>query len=129
MRILYQALEQLALELPYGDDISQTTRAVAMIFHDEILYLPWNNRAAALDKLSKPQAPQHLTALVLREMQRHARAILLEQGCGIFAEGQANPVSPLPEDHAAIVQRVWDGLGQAPAWSAFESQIIKLADR
>ena len=26
----------------------------------------------------------------------------------------------------AVVQRVWDGLGQAPAWLAFESQIDKV---
>lgn len=129
MRTLYQTLEHLALELPYGDDISQTTRAVFLIFHDEIWHLPWNNRQAAHDKLCDRSAVQHLIALVLREMQRHARAILLEQGCGIFAKGEAQPTSPLPDDHAAIVQRVWDGLGQAPAWSAFESQIDKLASR
>ena len=128
MRTLYQTLEHLALELPYGDDISQTTRAVFLIFHDEIWYLPWRNRQAAHDKLSERVAVQNLIALVLREMQRHARAILLEQGCGIFAEGKAHPVSLLPEEHA-IVQRVWDGLGQAPAWLAFESQIGKLANR
>ena len=130
MRTLYQTLEQLALELPTnGDDISQTTRAVSLIFHDEILYLPWRDRHATHAKLSAPQATRNLIALVLREMQRHARAILLEQGCGIFEEGNVHPTSPFPADHAAIVQRVWDGLGQAPAWLAFESQIGKLADR
>ena len=129
MRTLYQTLEHLALELPCGDDISQTTRAVFLIFADEIWYLPWSNRQAAHDKLSERRSVQNLIALVLREMQRHARAILLEQGCGIFEEGNAHPTSPLPADHAAIVQRVWDGLGQAPAWMAFESQIDKLAAR
>ena len=126
MRTLYQTLEQLALELPYGDDISQTTRAVSLIFHDEILHLPWNNRHATLAKLGQPNATRHLVALVLREMQRHARAILLEKGC---EEGGAHPVSPLPEEHAAIVQRAWDALSTAPAWTAFESQIDKLATR
>ena len=126
MRTLYQTLEQLAIELPYGDDISQTTRTVALVFHDEILFLPWTRRAEARDKLTAPRAVQHLVALVLREMQRHARAILLDQGCGIFEEGQARPTSPLPNDHAAIVQRVWDNLSVAPAWIAFESQIDKL---
>ena len=124
MRTLYQTLERLALEMSHGDDISQTTRAVALIFHDEILYLPWSNRQMVHDKLSAPRAPQHLIALVLREMQRHARTILLEQGCG----GAHSPY-PLSEEYAAIVQRVWDGLGQAPAWSAFESQIDKLERR
>ena len=128
MRTLYQTLEQLALELPNGTDISQTTRAVSLIFHDEILFQPWKKRDEAREKLAQPNATRHLVALVLREMQRHARAILLEQGCGIFAEGKAHPVALLPEEHA-IVQRVWDGLGQAPAWLAFESQIGKLANR
>ena len=119
MRTLYETLEQLALELPSEDDISQTTRAVSLIFHDEILHLPWRDRRAVHAKLSTPHATRNLVALVLREMQRHARAILLEQ----------DPVSSLPEDHAAIVQRAWDDLGNAPAWSAFESQIDKLAIR
>jgi hypothetical protein len=129
MKTLYQTLEQLALELPTYGDIAQTARAVALIFHDEILYLPWNKRHAVADKLRDPRSVQHLITIVLREMQRHARAILLEQGCGIFEEGEAHPTSPFPEEHAAIVQRVWDGLGQAPAWLAFESQIAKLVNR
>ena len=126
MRTLYQTLEQLALELPVGDDISQTTRAVALIFHDEILYLPWRDRRAAHDKLAKPNATRHLVALVLREMQRHAQVILIEQGRCV---PEAGPCLPFPAEHAVIVQRVWDGLGQAPAWRAFESQIDQLADR
>ena len=129
MRTLYQTLEQLALELPSGTDISQTTRAVALIFHDEILFQPWKKRDASREKLAQPNATQRLIALVLREMQRHARAILLEQGCGIFEEGNGHPTSPLPAEHAAIVQRAWDGLGNAPAWIAFNSQIDKLAAR
>lgn len=131
MRTLYQTLEQLALELPHGDDISQTTRAVALIFHDEILYLPWRDRHATHAKLSRPNAPRHLIALVLREMQRHARAILLEQDRCVFGVGQGHPEPPLPlpAEHVAIVQRVWDSLANAPAWRAFETQIDKLADR
>jgi hypothetical protein len=120
--------DRLALELPYGDDIAQTTRAVALIFHDEILYLPWRDRHAVHAKLSLPNATRNLIALVLREMQRHARVILLEQGCEIFAKSKTQPVSLLPEERE-IVQRVWDGLGQAPAWTAFESQIDQLASR
>ena len=127
MRTLYQALERLALELAYGIDIEQTTRALALIFHDEILHLPWRDRQAAHDKLSAPRASQHLVALVLREMQRRARAILLEQGC--LTEGEVSSVAPLSQEHAAIVQRAWDALGTAPAWTAFESQIDKLAKR
>lgn len=129
MRTLYQTLEQLAIELPYGGDISQTTRVLALIFQDEILFLPWTKRQEARETLSEPKAPQHLIALVLREMQRHAREILLDHGCGIFTEGEAVPTSPLPQEHAAIVRRVWDGMSRAPAWIAFESQIDKLADR
>jgi hypothetical protein len=126
MRTLYQTLEQIALELPYGDDISQTTRAVALIFHDEILYLPWRDRHAVHAKLSAPNATRNLIALVLREMQRHARVILIEQDRCV---PEAGPCLPLPAEHAAIVQRVWDSLGQAPAWRAFESQIDQLAAR
>lgn len=127
MRTLYQTLEQLALELPYGDDISQTTRAVSLIFRDEILHLPWDDRAAVHTKLEQPNAVRHLVALVLREMQRHARAILVEQGRGdIFDQGGCPVLSP---EDAAIVQRAWDALGNAPAWTAFESQIDKLATR
>jgi hypothetical protein len=129
MRTLYQTLEQLAIELPYDGDISQATRAVSLIFHDEVMFLPWTKRQEAHDKLSAPRAVQHLIALVLREMQRDARQILLEKGCGIFEEGASRPTSPLPDDHAAIVQRVWDGLSHARAWIAFESQIDKLATR
>jgi hypothetical protein len=125
MRTLYQTLERLALEMAHGDDISQTTRAVALIFHDEILYQPWSKRDAARDKLSEPRAPQHLIALVLREMQRHAHAILREQG--YFGGDIVFPA--LSAEYVAIVQRVWDGLSQAPAWLAFESQIDKLARR
>ena len=127
MRTLYQTLEQLALELPYGDDISQTTRAVSLIFHDEILHLPWANRHATRDKLGQPNATRHLVALVLREMQHHARTILVEQGRGGVFDQSGCPVLS-PED-AAIVQRAWDALSTAPAWTAFESQIDKLATR
>lgn len=126
MKTLYQTLEHLALETAHGEDISQTTRAVALIFHDEILQLPWPDRQMARDKLAEPRATRHLIALVLREMQRHAREILLEQGCGVF---EASASRPLSAEHAAIVQRVWDGRVQAPAWNAFASQIIKLERR
>ena len=124
MRTLYQTLESLALELPSHGDISQTARTVALIFHDEISYLPWRDRHAVRDKLRDPRAARHLIALVLREMQRHARAILLEQGHAVFDEGSAEPV--IFDEKAAIVQRVWDGLPAAPAWLAFESQIDKV---
>ena len=124
MRTLYQTLERLALELPSYGDISQTARTVALIFHDEISYLPWSNRHAVRDKLGDPRAVRLLITLVLREMQRHARAILLEQGHAIFEEGSAEPM--IFDSLGAVVQRVWDGLGQAPAWLAFESQIDKI---
>jgi hypothetical protein len=127
MRTLYQTLEHLALELPFGDDISQTTRALFLIYSDEIWYLPWRDRQAAHDKLSERRTVQNLIALVLREMQRHAQAILVEQGRGGIFEQSGCPVLP-PED-AAIVQRAWDALSTAPAWTAFESQIDKLATR
>jgi hypothetical protein len=127
MRTLYQTLEQLALELPYGDDFSQTTRALFLVYRDEIWYLPWSDRQAAHDKLCEGHVVQNLIALVLREMQRHARAILVEQGRGGIFDQSGCPVLP-PED-AAIVQRAWDALGNAPAWTAFESQIDKLASR
>jgi hypothetical protein len=120
MRTLYQTLERLALDMTYGEDISQMTRAVALIFHDEIYSLPWSKRQAARDKLREPRSVHNLVALVLREMQRHARAILLEQGVDHLD-------SPLSEEHAAIVHRIWNNYGQAPAWLAFESQIDKLA--
>ena len=122
MRTLYQTLERLALEMAYGDDISQTTRTVALIFHDEILHLPWSERQATRDKLRAPGAVQNLVALVLHEMQRHARAILIEQGVDRLS-------APLSTEHVASVQRIWDSLGQAPAWRAFESQIDKLTVR
>ena len=128
MRTLYQTLERLALELPSYGDISQTSRTVALIFHDEILYLPWSNRHTVRDKLADPRAMRLLITLVLREMQRHARAILLEQGHmpvhALFVEGSAKPA--IFDKLSAVVQRVWDGLGQAPAWLAFESQIDKV---
>ena len=126
MRTLYQTLEQLALELPVGDDISQTTRAVSLIFHDEILFQPWSKRDMAREKLAKPNATRYLIGLVLREMQRHAQVILIEQGRCV---PEAGPCLPFPAEHAAIVQRVWDSLRNAPAWIAFESQIDKLAAR
>lgn len=122
MQTLYQTLERLALEMAYGDDISQTTRTVALIFHDEIYTLPWSKRQAARAKLCEPRAVQNLVALVLRELQRHARAILIEQGVDRLS-------APLSTEHTAIVQRIWDSFGQAPAWRAFESQIDKLAVR
>ena len=127
MQPLYKTLERLALELEHGVDISQTTRAMFLIYRDEIWYLPWRDRQAAHDKLCEEHAVRHLIALVLREMQRHARAILLEQDSEVFAE--THPTAPLSEEHAAKVQRVWDRLRQAPAWLAFESQIDKLASR
>jgi hypothetical protein len=116
MRTLYQTLERLALKLPYGDDIAQTTSAVTLIFHDEILYLPWRDRHTVHAKLSLPNATRNLIALVLREMQRQAQVILIEQDRCI---PQAGTCLPLPAEHAAIVQRAWDALGTAPAWSAF----------
>lgn len=122
MRTLYQTLERLALDMTCGEDITQTTRAVALIFHDEIFALPWSKRQAARAKIREPRAMQNLVALVLREMQGHARAILLERRVDRLS-------SPLSEEHAAIVQRIWDSFGQAPAWLAFESQIDKLAAR
>ena len=127
MRTLYQTLEHLVLELPFGDDISQTTRTLFLVYSDEIWYLPWADRQAAHDKLSERSSVQNLLALVVREMQRHAKAILVEQGRGEIFEQSGCPVLP-PED-AAIVQRAWDALGNAPAWTAFESQIDKLATR
>jgi len=123
MRTLYQTLEQLALELPCGD-FGQAPRVVALIFQNEILYLPWSDRQAVLAKLDAPRAFQHLVALVLREMQRHARVILREQAHVVEHEGK-----PLSRVQAALVQSVWDRLGTAPAWTAFASQINKLAKR
>ena len=127
MRTLYQTLEHLVLELPFGDDISQTTRALFLVYSEEIWYLPWTNRQAAHAKLSERSSVQNLIALVLREMQRHARTILVEQGRGSVFDQSGCPVLS-PED-AAIVQRAWDALSTAPAWTAFESQIDKLATR
>ena len=127
MRTLYQTLEHLVLELPFGDDISQTTRALFLVYSDEIWYLPWADRQAAHDKLCERSSVQNLIALVVREMQRHARAILVEQGRGEIFEQSGCPV--LPPEVAAIVQSAWDALGNAPAWTAFESQIDKLATR
>ena len=120
MRTLYQTLEQLALELPHEDDISQAARAVTLIFYDEIVFLPWVRRAEARAKLNSPRTCQHLITLVLRSMQRHARSILADQGGSTVM---------FSVDSAALVQHAWDALGVAPAWLAFETQIDKLASQ
>lgn len=120
-RSLTSYLEDLALRLTRVGFIDQACDVVAEVYRAEIGALPFGGRTSIARAFPNATDREYavLVRLAIRDLQRHAAAVIAE--CGLHGEDIAHDaLATFKPEHVALVKLAWDARATAPVWEAFK---------